>query len=168
MKIKNTAVFFLIPVFLIFFTVPAFANVDEYGKDWLETSGANELSEYLSEETRDYLKKIGCEDVEFERIFDVSFSSVTGILKDMFTEGINEPLKCLLKTAGTVMLISVCSGFFPDDEKSKNVLNLICGSFIIIEIFTHAVKSMNAVVSAMGACASFEKALIPVLEFKDV
>lgn len=160
---KKAKVVLLITVILLMINIKAYANVDEYGKDWLEASGANGLSDYLTEETREYLKKIGCEDVEFEKIMDVSFSSVTELIKELVTEGISEPLKCFVKSVGAVMLLSVCSGFFPDDEKSKTVLNLICGSFLIIEIFTPAMQSINAAVSAMGACAAFEKGLVPVL-----
>ena len=163
MKIKNISAFLLFVMLLLFFGIPAFANVDEYGKDWLETSGANELSDYLTDETQDYLKKLGCEDIGFENIFDISFSSVTELLKEMFSEGAGNPLKCLLKSAGAVMLVSVCSGFFPDDEKSKTVLNLICGSFLIIEIYTPAMQSVKAAASVMESCAVFEKALVPVL-----
>ena len=163
MKHKKITVFLLSLQLLLLLSVPSFANVDDYGKDWLESSGANELSEYLTDETSEYLKKLGCEEIEFEKIFDISLSSVTGLIKDMFSQGLKEPLKCLFKTVGAVMLVSVCSGFFPDDEKSKTVLNLICGSFLIIEIFIPAIKSVGAAASAMGACASFEKALIPVL-----
>ncbi len=163
MKNKTITALLLFLMLLLLFSVPSFANVDDYGKDWLESSGAKELSEHLSDETRGYLKKIGCEEIDFEKIFDISLSSVTELLKDLISEGLTEPLKCLLKTVGAVMLVSVCSGFFPDDEKSKTVLNLICGSFLIIVIFTPAIGSVSAAVSAMGACASFEKALIPVL-----
>lgn len=162
MKYKKTTAFLLF-IILFLLNVTAYANVDEYQKDWLEASGANELSEYLTDDTRNYLEKLGCEDVEFEKIFDISFSSVTELIRSILTEEIKEPLKCLLKSAGAVMLVSVCYGFFPDDEKSKTVLNLICGSFLIIEIFNPAIQSVKAAASAMGACAKFEKALIPVL-----
>ena len=160
---KKTKVVLLIMAMLLLLNIKAYANVDEYGKDWLEASGANGLSDYLTEETREYLKKIGCEDIEFEKIMGVSFSSVTELIKELVTEGISEPLKCFVKSVGAVILLGICSGFFPDDEKSKTVLNLICGSFLIIEIFTPAMQSVNAAASAMGACAAFEKALIPVL-----
>lgn len=163
MKHRKTSAFMLLLILFFSLGTTAYANVDEYGNDWLESSGANELSEYLTEETSEYLKKLGCEDIEFEKIFGISLSSVTDLIKDMFSKGIKEPLKCLFKTAGAVMLVSVCSGFFPDDEKSKTVLNLICGSFLIIEIFAPAIKSVSAAASSMGACAVFEKALIPVL-----
>ncbi len=163
MKYKKLTAFLLFMMLLSVMNTNAYANIDEYGSDWFETSGANELSEQLSEDTRDYLKKLGCEDIEFENIFDVSFSSVADLIKDMFTQGYKEPLECLLKTSGAVILVSICSGFFPDDEKSKTVLNLICGGFLIIEIFTPAMNSIEAAATAMGACAAFEKALIPVL-----
>ncbi len=148
---------------LLSMKITANANVDEYGNDWFESSGAYELSEYLTDETRDYLKKIGCEDVDFERLSDISFSSIIELIKELLAEGIKEPIKYMLKTVGAVMLVSVCSGFFPDDEKSKTVLNLVCGAFLIIEIFSPAMQSVRAAVSSMGMCAAFEKALIPVL-----
>lgn len=162
MKYRIFVIFFAVVV-LCLTEIKAYANVDDYGKDWLETSGADRLSEYLTDETLDYLEELGCGDVDFEGVFDVSFSSVTKLIKDIFEKEIDGPVKCLLKLAGAVMLVSVCSGFFPDDEKSKTVLNLICGSFLIIEIFNPAIQSLNAAASAMSACAAFEKALIPVL-----
>ena len=35
------------------------SNIDKYTEDSLEACGADELSEYLSDETEEYLKKIG-------------------------------------------------------------------------------------------------------------
>ena len=71
MKYKKATAFLLFIIILFLINVTAYANVDEYQKDWLEASGANELSEYLTDDTRNYLKKLGCEDVEFEKIFDI-------------------------------------------------------------------------------------------------
>ena len=143
MKYKKALIVIMSVLLILSIKLTANANVDVYGNDWFETSGANELSEYLTDETKDYLKKIGCEDVDFERLSDVSFSSIIELIKDMFSDGIKEPLKYLMKTIGAVMLVSVCSGFFPDDEKSKTVLNLICGSFLIIEIFSPAMQKAS-------------------------
>lgn len=139
------------------------ANVDEYYKEQLEASGAADLADYLSYETQGYLKKIGCAEIDFEKIMDVSPSTVFELLRDFFAQGISAPLEGLMKAGGAVMLISVCSGFFPDDEKSKSILNIICGCFIIIAVFAPAMQSVRAAVSSIGACAAFEKALIPVL-----
>lgn len=139
------------------------ANIDEYAKDSLEAIGADKLSDYLSDESEEYLERLGCEDIELERILDVSPKSIFRLLWEMIKNGFKEPLKGLMKVTGTVLLVSVCSGFFPDDEKSKTVLNLICGCFIVLSVFAPAVQSVKAAVSAIKSCSVFEKALIPVL-----
>lgn len=138
-------------------------NIDEYAENGLEASGADKLSEYLSEDTKEYLEKLGCGDIEFEALLDVSPKSVFELLWEMLKGGMKEPLKVLLKTTGIVLLVSTCSGFFPDDEKSKAVLNLICGCVTVTGVFADASGSIKAAVSSIGMCAAFEKALIPVL-----
>ncbi|MBQ8015059.1 MAG: hypothetical protein IJ264_02620 [Clostridia bacterium] len=160
---KITAFLIFAALFVSFSPRALAANVDEYYEEQLEASGAADLADYLSEETRGYLEKIGCENIEFEKILNVSPSAVFELLRDFFIGGLNEPLKGLLKAVGAVLLISVCSGFFPDDEKSKSILNIICGCFIIIAVFAPAMQSIKAAASAVGGCAAFEKALIPVL-----
>ena len=146
------------------FSVTAYGtNIDEYYKEGLEASGADELSEYLSDETNDYLNRLGCGEIEFEKILDISPQTVFRLLWDMIKDNVTEPLKALLKTTGIVLAVSVCSGFFPDDEKSKSVLNLVCGCVTVIGIFASAVNSIKSAVSVIGVCADFEKALIPVL-----
>ncbi len=146
------------------FSVTAYGtNIDEYYKEGLEASGADELSEYLSDETNDYLNRLGCGEIEFEKILDISPQTVFRLLWDMIKCNVTEPLKALLKTTGIVLAVSVCSGFFPDDEKSKSVLNLVCGCVTVIGIFASAVNSIKSAVSVIGVCADFEKALIPVL-----
>ncbi len=155
---------FLAAVLVAFFAPKASAsNIDEYYKDRLEASGAEELSDYLSDETRGYLAKLGCEEIEFEKILDVSPSALIEFIWDLISGEAAQPLKGMLKSMGAVLLVSVCSGFFPDDEKSKSVLNMICGCFIVIAIISPALQSIKAAAAAIEACAVFEKALIPVL-----
>lgn len=139
------------------------SNIDEYTEESLEACGADELSEYLTEETEGYLEKIGCDEIDFEKMLDVSPKVIFELIFEMVRGEIKEPLKALLKVTGIVLLVSTCSGFFPDDEKSKNILNMICGCVTVLGVFVPAMKSVNAAVSAIGACADFEKALIPVL-----
>lgn len=141
------------------------ANSDEnnYYKEQFEASGADKLSESLSPQAREFLKKLGCEDIELEKILNVSPKSFFKLLGETVKDGVKAPLKGMTAAAGAVMLISVCSGFFPDDDKSKTILNAVCGCFLIISIFIPAANSIKAAVSAIGMCAVFEKALIPVL-----
>ena len=161
---KNIPCILTVALMLCFFTVTAYgSNIDEYADDGLEASGADELSEYLSDETKEYLEKLGCGDIEFETLLDVSPKAVFELLWEMLKGGMKEPIKALMKLTGVVLLVSICSGFFPDDEKSKTVLNLICGCVTVMSIFVPASGAVKAAVSSTGMCAAFEKALIPVL-----
>lgn len=160
---KKYVILALIFVLSVFSVQASASNIDEYNGDSLEACGADELSEYLSDETEAYLEKIGCDDIDFEKMLDVSPKVIFQLIFDMVRGEIKEPLKALLKVTGIVLLVSVCSGFFPDDEKSKTVLNMICGCVTVLGIFAPAMKSVSAAVSAIGMCADFEKALIPVL-----
>ena len=164
MNIKRTAKIIIAALFILNFGVCAYAvNTDDYYKDPLEASGADKLSESLSPQAREFLEKLGCEDIEFEKILDVSPKTVFKLLAETVKDGIKAPLKGMTAAAGAVILISVCAGFFPDDDKSKTVLNTVCGCFLVISVFVPAANSVRAAASAIGICAAFEKALIPVL-----
>lgn len=164
MKHKKAFTLFLFLLFFLAFGFKADAvNIDEYYEEQLEASGASELSDYLSQETQGYLDELGCGDMEFEKILDVSPKSIFEMIFAILKNGIKEPISGMMKAMGIVLMVSVCSGFFPDDEKSKSILNIVCGCFLVIGIFSSAIESVNAAVSAIGGCAVFEKALIPVL-----
>lgn len=155
---------FVFVILILSFSVPSYAvNVDEYYKDQLEASGAKELSDYLSDETADYLEKLGFGDMEFEKLLGISPDAVFSLISEMIKNGIEAPLKGFMTAAGTVLLVCICSGFFPDDEKSRIVLNLICGCILVTGIFTSAADGIKAAATAIDACTVFEKALIPVL-----
>lgn len=161
---KKTTIVLICFLMISAFSLQAYAsNIDEYAKDSLEACGADELSDYLSDETKGYLEKIGCGDIDFEKMLDLSPEVIFELVFEFVRGEIKEPLKAMLKVTGIILLVSTCSGFFPDDEKSRTVLNLICGCVTVLGVFAPAMKSISAAVSAIGVCADFEKALIPVL-----
>ncbi len=151
-------------IFLAIFTLPSFAaNTDEYYKDQLEASGAKELSELLDDETKDYLERVGCGDMDFATMLDSSPKAIFSLMAEI-TEGcLKAPLAGAMKAVAAVMLISVCGGFFPNDERSRAVMGCVCGCFLMLSVFSGGVSAVKAGVSAISACAVFEKALIPVL-----
>lgn len=152
----------IIAVFLL--NVKAYAvNTDEYYKDGLKASGAYELSEYLEDETLEYLEKLGLEEMEYEKMLSVSPTAVFELIGDIFKGKLNEPLKAVMKSIAVVILSSVCASFVQSDEKHAAVLNIVCSCFVVIGIFSSAYSCISAGVGAIGSCAAFEKALIPVL-----
>ncbi len=140
-----------------------YADSENLYKEQFEASGADKLAEYLDKNTREYLRDIGCEEPDYNGILDFSLKSVVDVLLKMLRLNFLSPLKGCLTACAAVMAVSVCSAFFPDDEKTKGVLNLICGSFVLISVFIPATDALRTGVSAMKLCAGFEKMLIPVL-----
>ena len=66
--------FFVICVLL--FDITAFAQTQDYYSEQYEASGAQELKEYLGEETEDFLESIGCGEIAPEGIMGLSVQSV--------------------------------------------------------------------------------------------
>lgn len=152
----------LIAVFLL--NIKAYAvNTDQYYKDGLEASGAYELSEYLEDETVDYLEKLGLDEIKYENLLSVSPSAVFELVVDIFKGKLTEPVKAVMKGVAVIILSGVCASFVSQDEKHRTVLNIICSCFVVISVFSSAYTCIKAGVGAIGSCAVFEKALIPVL-----
>lgn len=151
-------------VLILFVSPQAYAaNTDDYFEKGLEASGAYELSEFLSDETKKYMKKIGFDEIGFENILEASPEALFSAIGDLLKNGYKKPLKGAFGAIGAVMLVSVCSGFFPNNENSRSVLNMISGCFVVISVFVPAWESAKAAATAIEACLLFEKALIPVL-----
>lgn len=138
-------------------------NTDDYYKKGLEASGADKLAEKLSDETKEYMEKIGFGEIGFENILEASPEAIFSAIIDLLKNGLKKPVKGAFAAIGAVMLVSVCMGFFPENEKSKSILNIISGGFVIISVFAPAWESIKAAATAIEACLVFEKALIPVL-----
>lgn len=140
-----------------------YADSESYYKEQFEASGADKLADYLDKNTRGYLREIGAETPDYNGIVNFSLKSVFEMLLKMIRLNIAPPLKGCLTACGAVIAVSVCSAFFPNDEKAKGVLNLICGSFVLISVFLPAAEALQTGAYALKACAGFEKVLIPVL-----
>ena len=149
-------------IFLAIFTLPSFAaNTDEYYKDQLEASGAKELSELLDDDTKDYLERVGCGDMDFATMLDSSPKAIFSLMAEI-TEG------CLNARGGYESgrggdADKRLRRIFPNDERSRAVMGCVCGCFLMLSVFSGGVSTVKAGVSAISACAVFEKALIPVL-----
>ncbi len=157
---------FVLPIVLI---IVVFADITAYSLDYehysnqLDASGASELDGYLDENSREYLEKLGVDPSDIDGMMSLSLGSLAEMLMNMLRVNLSAPLRGSLTACGAVMLVSVCGGFFPDNEKGKNTMNLICGCFVITSVLIPATEVVNAGVSAMKLCAGFGKALIPVL-----
>ncbi len=163
-KFKRIIIFALVFISIFLLDIKAFAvNTDDYFKKGIESIGAKELSDYLDRETQEYLKKLGFEDMEYEKILSAEPKSVLELIEDILKGKLTEPLKASAKAVSVIVLGSVCTCFVQQDEKFRQIINAVCGSFLVITVFSSAFVCIRAGVSALGTCAAFSKALIPVL-----
>lgn len=163
-KFKGIIMFAAVLASVFLFNIKACAvNTDDYFKKGIEASGAGELSDYLDKETREYLEKLGIEEIEYEKILSAEPKAVFELMADILKGRLNEPLKGVAKAVSVIILGSVCGCFIQQDEKQRQILNVVCGSFLVITIFSSAFVCIRAGTGALSACATFEKAMIPVL-----
>lgn len=164
MKKKITVFAVLVMALMHVFAVRAVAvNTDEYNEYWIEESGASQLRDMLSYESKEYLKMIGCDEIDFESIISLSPSSVFELIFKMLRNGWKEPFKALTVAIGAVVLFSVSEAFFGDNEKNKGVMNVVCACFLIVSIFIPAANGIKAGATVIEGIALFEKTLVPVL-----
>lgn len=151
-------------VFFALFLIPSFAaNTDGYYEKQLEESGARELDGFLDEDTKEYLERLGFSDMDFSDMMNASPKAIFSLLAEITQGCMKAPLAGAMKAVAAVILISICSGFFPNDERSRAVMNIISGCFLLVCVFSDGLSTVKAGVSCVAACAAFEKALIPVL-----
>lgn len=140
-----------------------YGNGESYYNEQFEASGADKLAEYLDKNSRAYLREIGVEHPDYNAMLDFSLKNVFDVIIKMLSLNISAPLKGCFTACGAVLAASVASAFFPNDEKTRGVLNLICGSFVAVSVIIPASEVLDSGVSALKLCAGFEKMLIPVL-----
>lgn len=139
------------------------ANIDEYKNDIYESSGAEELRKFLDDESKDFLKRIGLDEIDAQAMLEASPSAVFSAVMGIFREKWKEPMKALVSSIGSALIISICVALVPDDEKNRSMISLVGSCFAIMTIYKAVYETVRACASCVKACVGFEKLLIPTL-----
>lgn len=158
---KRILIFAVFTALLIVFTLPCFAS-DTYS-DALESSGAGSLRDKLGEDTLDYLDKIGYGDIDFYSIIDTKPTAIIDLIISMLSGKLPGILKICARLFAAIIITAAAESFCPPDDRSRLIFSLISGSLLILTVFSPAYAVISAGISAIGVCAGFEKALIPVM-----
>ncbi len=151
-------------ILLFVFSVPAKAtNIDEYKSDIIKSSGADKLHDFLDDESKDFMKKIGMDEIDAQSILELSPSTVFSSVMGVFKEKWKEPMKALASAVGTAIVISICVSLVPEDEKNRSVVSLVGSCFAVLTLFKAVYEVVRACASCVKLCVGFEKLLIPVL-----
>ena len=159
--------------FLVLLTPVSAAETDtteselfaEYYAQQAEDSGANDLPDYLPDDTRSALNDMGINGVDQSSIQGISAGNVFAQIFNMLGQGIQTPLKALLAVLGIMMLCALLSGMQLNlGEKSMggimNVIATLCICLVVIAPIVQTVLKLTGVIQ--GAC-TFMLACIPVL-----
>lgn len=161
MKMKRILIAAAFLVLLLAFAFPCGAS-DAYSAA-LEESGADSLRGMLAEETLGYLDKIGYGDIDFYSIIDTKPTAIIDIVISVLSGKLPGILKICARLLAVIIITAAAEGFCPPDDRSRLIFSLISGCVLILTVFAPAYSVISAGVSAIGVCAGFEKALIPVM-----
>ncbi len=153
---------------LLMLTMPLCASAveqdgGEYYGEQMDASGASELYESISDETRDLLDELGIESVNFSDLLNTSPRKILDMVFGLLTGKIEKPLKILARTIAIIILLSIADSFVTNDEKSKNILGIFGALLLTTVLISPLVSLINASSSAVKMSCDFNFALIPVL-----
>jgi len=157
-------IIFIVALLLFLLVAPVFAQeADNYTDVQLAASWAKQLPDTLPSETRDLLRDIGVEGVDFYRIFETSPRAVLDMLLGLLRGKAAVPLKAAIKAIGIVLLLAVAESFAPKDDKTQAALLLTGGALLVVSVAAPLSGMLSAAASAIQLSADFMLALIPVL-----
>lgn len=158
---KGVRIFVMAIIFMMLLTFCV--NATESHRELIDSSGAEELYSFLDDSTKDALNELGIGSVNFDSVFDVSFSKIFSLVKNSVSGAVDSPLKALTKLICIIILICIAQSFVPEGGDYEKIFNVIGVLFSISVIIAPVFQAVEASVSSMGVCGGFMKGLIPVM-----
>lgn len=136
-------------------------NIDEQ----IYESGVYEAYDSLDEDTKELLEDLGLENIDYDSVFNISFTSFFTSLKDIFLTQFKTPFTCFLTTLAVIILCSLFSGESEGFGKSMSfgTLNTAAALFLCATLLVPLGKCVSAVGSAIKVSADLMLILFPIL-----
>ena len=145
---------------LIFSPVAFAVDENDFVEQQYETSGARDLIGDLPKETQDILDSMGVDKVDFSQLYNVSFTRLLEMFKNIVLGELENPLKFLVVMVGVLMLISIAQTIVPQDK--NKALELVCALFFIIATMSSMISYASYITSAIDISCKFMLGFIPV------
>lgn len=169
MKVKLLIVIFF--VFLLSVPVHAEGEVipdavpEDLFEEQLLASGADDLWWQLSDETKEYLKTIGIEDISVGSILTLTPKEFFGLFGAMVRDTVSMPQVVFFSVLGIILLCSLIDGF-KEGFLQKNlgsVFNTVAILCIVGAVIAPVMNCIQKTASAIYDCSNFMLAFVPVL-----
>lgn len=137
----------------------------EYYQQQAEDSGANDLPNYLPDETRSQLNQIGIDGVDRNSIQSLQPNHLFSQILKLLGQGVQTPMKALLSLLGIMMLCALLNSMKMNlGEKSMGgIMNLIGILCICMVVITPVVQAIIKLTGVIQGASTFMLACIPVL-----
>ena len=141
------------------------AMFQEYYEQQAEDSGANDLPNYLPDDTRSQLDQMGISGVDWNSIQSIQPNSVFSQILKMLGEGVQSPMKALLSLLGIMMLCALLNSMKINlgEKNMGGIMNLIGTLCICMVVITPIVQSIIKLTGVIQGASAFMLACIPVL-----
>ncbi len=154
-----------LPVILLMFcfAVTACAESRDFFQEQMDTTGANDLFDNLTDEQKETLEELGITRLTPEEFLSVSPRKVFDLFYQILMNEYKSPLSYTVTVSVMIVAVSVVTQFMSHSDKISrmiSVFSLICISLCMIVPLG---ECLSRVVSAIRLSADFMLMLIPVL-----
>lgn len=154
---KKIALIFFTPLLLCCVTLSSFAAETEYDEEYFTES----LFSSMSDEAADALEELGIDSLDYEKIYNVSFSDIMDFFgKDLKTRAQNCISDTILLSA-VIIITGVVNTYFLIDKKDNlvSVLGVIAVTLIMV---SKTNPLINTILSTMKMNSTFMLSFIPI------
>ena len=135
---------------------------NEYGFDTLRQEVTESLSDAMSSEVKEALRYMGIDSLDFEKVYNLSFSDVLSYFTPMIKEKAKGVGSGFCEMLVAVLLLCIITTVTENSTMNKALL-LLGGAVMILLSFSHVSSILNSCVSVMKISGGFIFSFVPVL-----
>lgn len=148
---------FSVATLLLFFSVTAFSEGDDYYSQIID-----EITDEIPQESKSLLEKAGLDKFTAEEIKNIEFNDIADLLLSIFKDGLKEPLETLTLLLGIIILTSLCSCYITDSNISA-IFKAITVIIISLLIFQDLMNCIARASTSLQSVCTLMKTLVPII-----
>lgn len=150
-------------VLMVFFSSSICVVAKEDFTNNLKDEYYNKLFESLSDDSKEMIESIGLDDLNYQKLSDLSPSDFFSFFINAIKGNINGAIKNFIIIFSLIILVSAFFTYIPQNEKMKNILNSLSCVIIALIITPSLVSLLKASMSAIDIASKFMLVFIPIL-----
>lgn len=129
----------------------------------VDSAGYSDLLNQMPEAAAQAFETLSLDPMDPHSFVDLSPGAVFDLLRSMFQVQWQTPLRICLQVCGALLLTAACAAIMQGKSNASRAMTLIGGAVQMVLLIHGVTGILRDGAAAIAACASFEKACIPVL-----